>query len=237
MNGFVDVQGRRIHGWAFDQQTNWPASVDVYVDGVKAGSAVADQHRPDLTAVTPDGRCAFEFFLPAELMDGTPRMVEVRPRGASAPLQYGTFKFQFPSPDYVAGLAQWIMRLGWWVLGCAIEDGVVEIGGWFVSPLGGEEGRISVNGQSIVITTTEQREEWTAHFAPRPRGAKFLRQVSARTRVERFALLVGPGTALSTAAEHLLSAVTGGDARRGAPLARAWQHFGNRVQPRGLFGR
>ena len=48
MNGFVDVQGRRIHGWAFDQQTSQPTSVDIFVDGAKVGSAVADHYRADL---------------------------------------------------------------------------------------------------------------------------------------------------------------------------------------------
>ena len=181
MNGFVDVQGRRIHGWAFDQQTNWPASVDIYVDGVKAGSAVADQHRAG-----SHGRDAGRALRVRVLSSGrTDGRHAAHGRGAPAwrfrSAQYGAFKFQFPSPDYVAGLAQWIMRLGWWVLGCAIEDDVVEIGGWFVSPLGGEEGRISVNGQSIVITTTEQREEWTAHFAPN----LVVRNFSGRFPLER----------------------------------------------------
>ena len=166
MNGFVDVQGRRIHGWAFDEQTTSPACVDVYADGEKIGSAVADQHRADLVAVTPDGRCAFEFFLPAELMDGHPRIIEVRPSGSDVPLRYGTFKFQFPSPDYVAGLAQWVMRLGWWVLACTIRGDAVEFGGWSVSPPGAPEGRISVNGQPVRVTTAIGHEEWTRHFAP-----------------------------------------------------------------------
>jgi SAM-dependent methyltransferase len=166
MNGFVDVQGRRIHGWAFDQQTSQPTSVDIFVDGAKVGSTVADHYRADLTAVTPDGRCAFEFFLPAALMDGTPRLVEVRASGAAAPLTYGAFKFQFPSPDYVAGLAQWVMRLGWWVLAVTRKDDVVEFGGWCVSPPGAPEGRISVNGAPVQITAEARDEEWTRHFAP-----------------------------------------------------------------------
>jgi SAM-dependent methyltransferase len=166
MDGFVDVQGRRIHGWAFDRQAIGPAAVDIYVDGAKVGSAVADQHRADLTAVAPDGRCAFEFFLPAELMDGTPRLVEVRPAGVATPLQYGTFKFQFPSPDYVAGLAQWVMRLGWWVLAITRADDVVEFGGWCVSPPGAPPGRISVNGAPVAVTTETRNEDWTRHFAP-----------------------------------------------------------------------
>src|SRR6186997_2809339 len=126
MDGFVDVQGRRIHGWAFDKEATGPAAVDIYVDGTKVGSAIANQHRADLTAVTPDGRCAFEFLLPPTLMDGTPRFVEVRHGGSSTPLVQGVFKFQFPSPDYVAGLAQWVMRLGWWVLGCTVKGDAVE---------------------------------------------------------------------------------------------------------------
>jgi SAM-dependent methyltransferase len=166
MDGFVDVQGRRIHGWAFDEQTTWPVRVDIYVDGARVGSAVADQHRADLTAVTPDGCCAFEFFLPAGLMDGHPRIIEVRPSGSEAPLRYGAFKFQFPSPDYVAGVAQWVMRLGWWVLACAIRDDAVEFGGWSVSPPGAPEGRISVNGEPVHVTTAIRHEEWTRHFAP-----------------------------------------------------------------------
>ena len=166
MDGFVDVQGRRIHGWAFDKEATGPAAVDIYVDGTKVGSAIANQHRADLTAVTPDGRCAFEFLLPPTLMDGTPRFVEVRHGGSSTPLVQGVFKFQFPSPDYVAGLAQWVMRLGWWVLGCTVKGDAVEIGGWYVSPPGAPEGRISVNGRPVPVTTEVRHEEWTRHFAP-----------------------------------------------------------------------
>ena len=59
-----------MDGPSTSRRANRRPSISI-VDGAKVGSTVADQHRADLTVVTPDGRCAFEFFLPAALMDGT----------------------------------------------------------------------------------------------------------------------------------------------------------------------
>ncbi len=125
-------------------------------------------------------------------MDGTPRLVEVRASGAAAPLTYGAFKFQFPSPDYVAGLAQWVMRLGWWVLAVTRKDDVVEFGGWCVSPPGAPEGRIASTARRCRSPWKGKHEEWTRHFAPNLVLRHFTGRDSARAGMERPALLLRP---------------------------------------------
>jgi len=52
-------------GWARDTETPQPVVVDVFCDGNKVGSALADVHREDLQAAFGAGRHAFAVPLPA----------------------------------------------------------------------------------------------------------------------------------------------------------------------------
>ena len=226
MNGFVDVQGRRIHGWAFDQQANRPASVDFYRrrrEGRQRGRRSAPRRPHGRDA----GRALRVRVLPSGRTDGRHAAHRRSARRVARPRRCNTGPSNFSSPRRTMWRA--------WRSGSCAWDGGFSVArsrmassrsaaGSFRLPAA-RRAAISVNGHPIVITTTEQREEWTAHFAPN----LAVRHFSGRFPLERewndLHFSFGPGTAVPTAAEHLLSAVPGGDARRGAPPARAWQQL------------
>jgi phytanoyl-CoA hydroxylase len=94
--GYVDADTSDwLSGWVWDRQRpNEPIAIEVYVDGRRAATAVADLYRPDLEAAGKgDGRHAFRIPLPPLLADGGAHGVEVRaaesgaslPRSGSAP--------------------------------------------------------------------------------------------------------------------------------------------------------
>lgn len=72
MHGCLDaVELGLVYGWAWNPQApDQPVSVDIQLDGVSIGSCVANIFRPDLRdAGIGDGRHAFQFRLPASLLD------------------------------------------------------------------------------------------------------------------------------------------------------------------------
>jgi SAM-dependent methyltransferase len=160
--GVVDTRGSRIRGWAFDQSAGSSARVEFYVDGKQAGSAIADLHRADLVAVCPGGNCAFDFTLPAELLDGNERTVEVRLQGAARPLTGGRFKARLREPDYFAGLTRRILRSGTWAMSGDLADGSANIRGWCIAPPGTQGGRITVNGRAVALAITKPSREWAS---------------------------------------------------------------------------
>jgi hypothetical protein len=82
--GVVDARSARtLRGWARNTRNDAPVTVDLTVDGKIAGSTVANRYRADLVSESPDGRCAFEYTIPAEYFNGTQQTIEVRARGAA----------------------------------------------------------------------------------------------------------------------------------------------------------
>jgi hypothetical protein len=60
-----------VKGWAFDPDTVDPISVHVYVDGVGAGSGVADQSRADVDAAVPGYGPKHGYTLTVDVTSGT----------------------------------------------------------------------------------------------------------------------------------------------------------------------
>lgn len=171
--GIVDTRGSRIQGWAFDSKSDQPATIEFYVDGLKVGSTVANGYRRDLTSVCPGGRCAFDFTLPVELQDGTLRTIEVRPEGTRRTLTHGRFITHLVANEYHAGVIRWMLRHGLWTLRVEVADGVVEMDGWYIPSPEAKDGRITVNGRSIEITTSEGCDEWRSAIPPQMAIRKF----------------------------------------------------------------
>lgn len=164
--GFVDSRGRRIAGWAYDGSARKPVIVEFYVDAVNVGRTIANRYRADLESVCPGGYCAFEFSLPAEVLDGSLKTVEVRAHGAANPLTHGRFVTRLLSYGYFSGLTRWILRSGLWVLSGIIRDGAVDFGGYFIPAPGCEHGRITVNGRTVELETSPGNSDWTSPCPP-----------------------------------------------------------------------
>lgn len=164
--GVVDTRGPRIQGWAFDKSADEPVTVEFYVDGMKAGSTVADGYRADLTTESPDGRCAFDFTLPAQFLDGTVRAVEVRAEGTKRPLFNGRFTAHMLASDYFSGMARWILRSGAWAMAGTAANGVANISGWCIAPPGFDEGTITANGRAIDVSISDGSPEWKTPLPP-----------------------------------------------------------------------
>src|SRR6266850_1753420 len=171
--GVVDTRGSRIQGWAFDASANRPVSVDFYLDGHKVGSTIADRYRADLTEVSPDGRCAFDFTFPPEVMDGSLRAVEVRAEGARRPLTHGRFSAHLISSAYHAGLVRWMLRSGFWTLGGSRDGDSIRLTGHCIDPPGSGEGRISANGRPLALSTADGSSEWKSPIPPGMAVRKF----------------------------------------------------------------
>jgi SAM-dependent methyltransferase len=159
VTGHVDVQASRIRGWAYDPSAS-PVQVDVYVEGKPAGHTLADRYRADLTAVSPDGRCAFEYVIPPGFLDGTDRTIEVRAHGTRKPLVNGRFTARLLPQHYHAGLIRWMLRSGLWAMRGERHDGAVQIGGWFIPAPGNDSGRITANGRPLALSIGVADGEW-----------------------------------------------------------------------------
>lgn len=157
--GIVDTRGSRIQGWAVDRWTKKPVGLAFRVDGRVVGETVADRYRADLTTVSPDGRCAFEYSLPDAVLDGGIHLVEVSPRGTRRALTNGRFTTRLMPGDYFAGLSREMLRDGLWLLGGSREDGAVSLNGFTIAPPG-EEGHITVNGRPLEIATSDGSAHW-----------------------------------------------------------------------------
>jgi len=164
--GIVDTRGSRIQGWAVDRWTRKPVGIVFYVDGRIVGEAVADRYRADLTALSPDGRCGFEYELPPHVLDGTVHTVEVRARGARRPLTNGRFFTTLMPRDYYAGLSRQMLRNGLWLLGGSRAGDTVALNGFAIAPPDAPDGRITVNGRPLEITTSDAPEHWRTALPP-----------------------------------------------------------------------
>jgi SAM-dependent methyltransferase len=158
--GVVDARGgRTIYGWAASRRDDKPVTVEVYVDGTNAGSVVADRFRPDLTTQAPEGRCAFEYTIPAEYPDGAEYAIEVRARGSRKPLTNGRFTVRLLSAEIRDALLRDILRDGLWALAGVMMGDTVHIVGWFIAPPG-REGRITVNGEAVTLEIGSTTGDW-----------------------------------------------------------------------------
>lgn len=84
--GYIDlVDCNTVAGWAADwAQLNTPISVDFYIDGQYAGSAVANQYRGDVGAALGDnGNHMYSFAIPQQFKSGGNHTVEGRYGGTS----------------------------------------------------------------------------------------------------------------------------------------------------------
>src|ERR1043166_3278862 len=171
--GIVDTRGSRIQGWAFDSRSDKPVTIEFYVDGSKVGSTVADGYRRDLTTVCPGGRCAFDFTLPLELQDGTLRTIEVRAAGARRTLTHGRFITHLVANEYHAGIIRWLLRHGLWVLRVNIAAGAVEMDGWYIPAPEAKDGRLTVNGRAVALSTSQGSDEWRSTIPPQMAIRKF----------------------------------------------------------------
>ena len=171
--GIVDTRGSRIQGWAFDSKSDKPVTIEFYVDGSKVGSTVADGYRRDLTTVCPGGRCAFDFTLPLELQDGTLRTIEVRAAGARRTLTHGRFITHLVANEYHAGIIRWLLRHGLWVLRVNIAAGAVEMDGWYIPAPEAKDGRLTVNGRAVALSTSQGSDEWRSTIPPQMAIRKF----------------------------------------------------------------
>jgi SAM-dependent methyltransferase len=164
--GVVDTRGPRIIGWAYDASAGGPLTIDFIVDGIRAGSTVADRYRADLLSECPDGCCAFEFTLPPHLADGSVRAVEVRAQGTGRLLLGGRFSTQMLATDYYTGLVRWILRSGTWSTSATRQNDAVHLDGWCIAPSGVDEGIIRVNGRRIDATMSEGSGDWATRLPP-----------------------------------------------------------------------
>ena len=164
--GIVDTRGSRIQGWAFDRWTNKRVGIDIYVDGRKVGETVADRYRADLTSVSRDGHCAFQYMLQPELLDGASHTIEICPSGTRRPLTNGRYTTRLIPNDYFAGLARQMLRNGLWLLGGSIAEGSVALDGFLISPPGRPEGRITINGRALALTLSEGHRHWKSALPP-----------------------------------------------------------------------
>ena len=171
--GIVDTRGSRIQGWAFDSKSNEPVTIEFYVDGAKVGSTVATGFRRDLTTICPGGRCAFDFTIPEEWQDGTLRTIEVRPAGVRRTLTHGRFVTHLVANEYHAGVIRWLLRHGLWTLRVNAVPNGLAIDGWYIPSPEAKDGRITVNGRTIELTTSEGSEEWRSIIPPQMSIRKF----------------------------------------------------------------
>jgi SAM-dependent methyltransferase len=164
--GVVDARSARtLRGWARNRRNGAPVTVDFTVDGRIAGSTVADRYRADLVSESPYARCAFEYTIPAEYFDGTQQIIEVRARGGAKPLTGGRFAVRLHPARHYEELTREILRHGLWAMAGGIEDGMVHIGGWTISPPG-SGGRITVNGEPVALGIREGAQDWKSPLPP-----------------------------------------------------------------------
>lgn len=90
--GHVDlIEDGWVFGWAWNMDNpDGPIEVDIYVDGRREATAVAQLYRPDLeTAGKGNGRHGFEVAFPERAKDGVPHRINVCFSGSNQDL-YGS---------------------------------------------------------------------------------------------------------------------------------------------------
>lgn len=83
------VGPRRVRGWARVSRSSEPARVRIFIAGVPAGVAIANQYRNDLRQMgaEPGGRCAFEFQYPPQTRPGPGALIEAIALADGRPLR------------------------------------------------------------------------------------------------------------------------------------------------------
>jgi SAM-dependent methyltransferase len=158
--GVVDTRGPRVQGWAYDKAARQPLVLEILVDGTTVGTTTADRYRADLTSQCPDGRCAFEFTVPAHLRDGSERDIEVRELGAKRPLFGGRFKTRLIAEDHYLDQLRTMLRDGAWSAFARRDGAVAHIKGWYIAPPGAEGARITANGHALDLTIEDGNGGW-----------------------------------------------------------------------------
>ena len=90
--GYVDrIENGWVFGWAWNSEMpNGPIQVDIYVDGEREASALANLYRPDLEAAGKgNGRHGFEVQIPERVQYGQPHQINVYISGTNQDL-YGS---------------------------------------------------------------------------------------------------------------------------------------------------
>ena len=164
--GVVDThRARTISGWAIKRRDDVPVTVDFFVDGRLAGSTKADGYRPDLLSQSPHGRCAFQYSIPAQYLDGAEHRIEVRAGDTARPLTNGSFTVRLHPPEHYEPLIVDIVKSGLWALTGAPADGGVQFSGWTLCP-SDCDARIFVNGRPAEVKMDEGSADWKSPLPP-----------------------------------------------------------------------
>ena len=183
--GVVDTRGSRIAGWAYDAAAGRPVTLEFLVDGMNAGTAVADRYRADLRSESPDGRCAFEFVLPPRWLDGSTRTVEVRVQGGRGRLLGDRFTETLHPPDHLFAILRRVLRGGAWSTAASVSGDTMTLDGWCIAPPGIERGVITANGCPVDIPMTDGYPGWKSPLPPGTTARTFAGRVPIdRTRDE-----------------------------------------------------
>jgi GT2 family glycosyltransferase len=118
LNGYLDRFGEGlIYGWVWGGPDEGPITIEVRIDGVAAGSMVADEERADLArAGIGSGRHGFSWRVPERFYDGREHRFEVFAAGHDWPLP-SAVSATLPKPAFDLGL-----------------DAVGRVTGWVVDP-------------------------------------------------------------------------------------------------------
>lgn len=151
--GVVDTRGGRVRGWAYDASAPSPLTIEFTVDGEGAGSTTADRYRADLKPECPDGRCAFEFDLPARFLDGKQHAVEARVRGSR-------FTEVLRPADHFLALQRHTLRFGAWAISGEVAGDTMQVEGWCIAPPGIDGGIVRANDRTVDAVFTPDRRDW-----------------------------------------------------------------------------
>jgi hypothetical protein len=93
------VGPRQINGWGLMRGDTQPAQIKFWVNGVLAGSALADLQRDDLKGkVHPTGQCGFQFMLPEEQAIREGDVIRARIEGEIKDLNGSPRQYTPPKP-------------------------------------------------------------------------------------------------------------------------------------------
>lgn len=85
-----------LKGYVLDHLTDGPVALEVLVDGVVIAELMADRYVAALKDHAGHGFHGFDYVLPAGLMNGRRRAIEVRPKGSRYALPPGRKSLTFP---------------------------------------------------------------------------------------------------------------------------------------------
>lgn len=152
MEGSVDqCDIQLISGWAWNSAAPGESVEIEILDGDRVLATVpCNRHRPDLEAAGKgDGRCAFRWEVPPELLDDTEHLIRVRFVGTDEDIGPAPRRVKWDASErrLLAEKLQGTMRaLPWEISEARLGDGRLTITGWAIPPSDGREGAFWVNG-------------------------------------------------------------------------------------------